>query len=141
MEIYATKIKQATFRYIESELYDYKDTLKEIKRLRESIINSTSDDENTGGGQSNIPGDPTGALVSKLATHKTLQNLVKVTDAIQEAYEMLSDEHRSIVDLKYFKNKNLYWDDVAYQLSMHRNTVFKYRREFILVVANKLGLR
>ena len=141
MQIYDTKLKRATFRYIESELYDYKDTLKEIKVLREQIIHESGEDENCGGGSSNLPGQPTERTATKLLTHKTLQNLVNTANAITEAYEVVSDEHRSIIDLKYFKNQHLYWDDVAYQLSMHRNTVFKYRREFIILVANKLGLR
>lgn len=139
--IYETKLKKATFRYIESELYYYKDTLKEIKNLREEIINSSDDDENVGGGKSNLPQSQTEQIATELLTHRTLQNLVRVTDAITSTYESVGDEHRTIIDLKYFKHPSLYWDDVAYQLSMHRNTVFKYRREFILLVANKLGMR
>lgn len=141
MAVYETKLKRATFRYIESELYSYKDTKKEIKQLRDQIIHGKENDENIGGGQSNLPGQPTELVATRLATHKTLQNLVEVTDAIENVYKQVSDEHRSIIDLKYFDNHKLYWDDVAYQLSMHRNTVFKYRREFILLVANKLGMR
>src|SRR5690625_281929 len=139
--IYETKLKKATFKYIESELYSYRETLKEINKLREQIINRADDDENIGGGKSNIPQSPTEQIATELVTHRTLQNLVKITDAISSTYESVEDEHRSVIDLKYFKHPNLYWDDVAYQLSMHRNTVFKYRREFIILVANKLGLR
>lgn len=141
MVIYETKLKRATFRYVESELYSYKDTLKEIKRLREQIIHGKDDDENTGGGQSNLPGQPTEVTATRLTTHKTLQNLVEITDAIESVYETVGDEHRSIIALKYFDNHKLYWDDVAYKLSMHRNTVFKFRREFIILVANKIGMR
>jgi len=141
MIIHEIKLKTATFKYIESELYSYKDTLKEINRLRDEIINRPSQDDNSGGGKSNIPGSPTEEIATELLTHRTLQNLVKITDAISDTYKIVSDEHRSIIDLKYFKQPSLYWDDVAYQLSMHRNTVFKYRREFIILVANKLGLR
>lgn len=141
MIIHETKLKTATFKYIESELYSYEDTLTEINKLRDEIINRSSKDDNSGGGKSNIPGSPTEEVATELLTHRTLQNLVKITDAISDTYKVVSDEHRSIIDLKYFKQPSLYWDDVAYQLSMHRNTVFKYRREFIILVANKLGLR
>lgn len=135
-------LRRATFRYIESELYAYKSTHKEIKQLREQIVfDGGETDENVGGGRSNLPGQPTEQIATKLLTHKTLQNLVKISDAITETFEEVSDDHRYIIDLKYFKNPNLYWDDVAYKLNMHRNTVFKYRREFIIIVANKLGMR
>ena len=54
---------------------------------------------------------------------------------------MVTDDHRKVIELKYFKNPSLTWDDVAYQLNMHRNTAFKLRREVIQLIANKLGLR
>lgn len=141
MSVKSDKLKQATFRYIESELYAFQDTKKEIKILREEIIYSAGNDVNPEGGKSNLPTSPTEMTATKLLTHKTLQNLVKTYDAISEVYEIVSDDHRAIIDLKYFKNHKIYWDDVAYQLGMHRNTVFKYRREFILLVAHKLGMR
>lgn len=140
MIAYKTSVKKNTFRYIEGELYAYKDTVKEIKRLREQIIHDKEEDENSGGSPGNLPGDPTGMVATKLATHKTLQKMVEMVDAIDSTYEQVGDEHRAVIDIKYFGNHNLYWDDVAYKLSMHRNTVFKYRKEFIIVLANKLGV-
>jgi RinA family phage transcriptional activator len=48
----ATKLRKATFKHIESELYSYHDTLKEINRLRKDIIfTNENDDENIGGGR------------------------------------------------------------------------------------------
>ena len=64
-----------------------------------------------------------------------------MANVITDVYKLVSDDHRVVIDLKYFKNPKLTWDDVAYQLSMHRNTAFKLRREVILLIANKLGLR
>ena len=136
------KLKRATFKYIESELYSYKDTLKEIDQLRDEILyGRNNDDENIGGGRSSLPGKPTEQIATRLLTHKTLRNLEEVANAITDVYKLVSDDHRVVIDLKYFKNPKLTWDDVAYQLSMHRNTAFKLRREVILLIANKLGLR
>lgn len=136
------KLKRATFKYIESELYSYKDTLKEIDRLRDEILYGNADiDENVGGGRSSLPGKPTEQIATRLLTHKTLRNLEEVANAITDVYDMVTDDHRKVIELKYFKNPHLTWDDVAYQLNMHRNTAFKLRREVVQLIANKLGLR
>lgn len=136
------KLKRATFKYIESELYSYKDTLKEIERLRDEILYGSAEiDENVGGGRSTIPSKPTEQIATRLLTHKTLRNLEEVANAITDVYNLVSDDHRKVIELKYFKNPKLTWDDVAYQLKMHRNTAFKLRREVIHMIANKLGLR
>ncbi|PEP96678.1 transcriptional regulator, partial [Bacillus toyonensis] len=54
------KLKGATFKYIESELYGYSDTLREIAFLRKNLIFcSPHEDENIRGGKRNIPSRPT----------------------------------------------------------------------------------
>ena len=135
------KLKRATFKYIESELYSYKDTLKEIDRLRDEILYGNNHHENIEGGKSNTPSNPTEQIATRLMTHKTLRNLEEIANAITDVYNMVTDDHRKVIELKYFKNPSLTWDDVAYQLNMHRNTAFKLRREVIQLIANKLGLR
>ena len=77
------KLKRATFKYIESELYSYKDTLKEIDQLRDEILyGRNNDDENIGGGRSSLPGKPTEQIATRLLTHKTLRNREEVANAI-----------------------------------------------------------
>ena len=88
------KLKRATFRYIESELYSYKDTLKEIDQLRDEILyGRNNDDENIGGGRSSLPGKPTEQIATRLLTHKTLRNLEEVANAITDVYKLVSDDH------------------------------------------------
>ncbi|WP_237703247.1 hypothetical protein [Paenibacillus larvae] len=56
-----TKLRRGTFQHIESELYSYHETRKEIIRLKNEILyGSTPADENVGGGRSNLPSDPKG---------------------------------------------------------------------------------
>ena len=109
--------------------------------LRNEIMFASSPDENIGGGRSNIPSSPTENIATRLLTHKTLRNLEDVAHAITDVYDMVSDDHKKVIDLKYFKRKELSWDDVAYQLKMHRNTALKLRREVVQLLANKLGMR
>ncbi|MGQ7114304.1 hypothetical protein ACUOFC_50725, partial [Escherichia sp. TWPC-MK] len=70
------KLKGATFKYIESELYGYGDTLREIAFVRKNLIYcSSQDDENTGGGRRNVPDRPTERIATKLTVHKKLRRL------------------------------------------------------------------
>ncbi len=141
MIIYETKLKNATFRYIESELYAYKDTLKEINNLRDEIMNNRVENDDGIGNNNKLPSSTTEQIATKLLTHKTLRNLEEVAQAITDVYEAVTDVHREIIQLKYFGNPNLTWGDVAIKVNYHRNTVYKLRREVIYLIANKLGMR
>lgn len=135
------KLSRAAFKYIESELYSYHDTLKQIEKLRKQIIfESDFSDENIGGGKSNIPGRPTERIATRLLTDKRLEKLEEMAEAIQYAYNALTEDHRKLIKTKYWSRKKLNWDDVAIQLNMHRNTAMKLRRDVVYLIAEKIGL-
>ncbi|MED3623247.1 transcriptional regulator [Neobacillus thermocopriae] len=135
-----TSLSKAAFKHIESELYYYHDTLKEIDRLRKEIMfGYNNEDENIGGGRSSEPGRPTERIATRLLTHKRLRNLEEMAEAILYAYESLSDDHKSVIKTKYWSQKRLTWDDVSIQLNMHRNTAMKLRKDVIYLIAEKIG--
>lgn len=138
-----TKIKKATFKHIESELYAYNDTKKEILRLRDEIMNPYNEiiDENIGSNGTEGPGRPTERMATRLLTHKTLRNLEEIIEAIDYAYDLVSDDHRKVIRTKYWGKKRLNWDGVALELSMHRNTAMKLRKEVVMLIADKIGWR
>lgn len=136
----ANKLSKAAFKHIEAELYYYHDTTKEIERLRKEIMfGNSSDDENTGGGRSSIPGRPTERIATRLLTHKRLRNLEEMAEAISYSYNALSDDHRNVIKTKYWSRKRLNWDDVSTQLNMHRNTAMKLRKDVVYLIAEKIG--
>lgn len=138
------KLKRSTFKYLESELYAFKDTLKEIDRLRDAILNTKiNDDENTGAGRNSVRMNisPTEQTVTRLVTDKRLNNLEEMTIAISEAYENMPNEYKKVIKLKYWSYESLTWEGVARECDMHRNTAYKIRRDFINIIASKLGLR
>ncbi|MCT1575684.1 transcriptional regulator [Oceanobacillus kimchii] len=138
-------IKKATFKHIESELYAYNETLKEIDRLRTEIMagGKIEIDENTMGGANSVReiGRPTERIATRLLTHKTLRNLEEIATAINDVYNMVSDDHRKVIRLKYWHDRRLDWNGVADMANMHRNTATKLRKEVILLIADKIGWR
>ncbi|MCO7175547.1 transcriptional regulator [Sporolactobacillus kofuensis] len=135
-----TKLKPAVFKYIESELYDYPETKKEIKRLREQIIYGSSSEDNIGGGRPSEPGRPTERIASRLVNNRKLRNMEEVIDAIESAYQQIPSEYQKIIRMKYWDRQSMQWKEVADKCFVHPNTVTKYRRRFVYLVADKIGV-
>lgn len=137
------KLKKETFQYLESELFSYMNTLKEINSLRDEIIyNKNSSDENVGGGRSSLPSDPTGQVATRLATHKQLRYLEEVTGAITKVYEELPDLHKNFIKLKYWtKPQNLTMIGIAEQLHINKDKAYDVRKEVIQLLALEMGYR
>jgi RinA family phage transcriptional activator len=139
----AIKLKKATFKHIEAELYAYHDTLKEIQQLREHIMFCKDEyDENVGGGRSNIPSSPTERIATRLTTHKRLKQLEEITNAIQKVYTGLPEDYQKLIRLKYWtKPQTLTWEGIADKLHIGRRTAFRMRDEIVETIAEVLGWR
>lgn len=139
----ATKLKKATFKHIESELYSYKDTLREIENLRKDIMFcNENEDENIGGGRNNLPSSPTERIATRLATHKRLNQLEEVANAIQKVYTGLPEEYQRLVRLKYWTRPQLKtWEGIAEDLHVNRATAIRWRDSVVNAVSEVLGWR
>lgn len=136
------KLRAGTFKHIESELFAYWDTVKEIARLQEEIIHATPDIKNIGGGRSNLPGDPTGTTVVALVSHRRLEQLEKIVDAIQTVYERLPEDKKKLIRLKYWTHpQTLTWDGIARQVPISKRMALYWRDEIVLEIAHRLGWR
>ncbi|MCA1029305.1 transcriptional regulator [Cytobacillus kochii] len=139
----ATKLKKATFKHIESELYSYKDTLKEIEQLRKDIMFcNENDDENIGGGRNIIPSSPTERIATRLMTHKRLNQLEEVASAIQKVYTGIPEDYQKLVRLRYWtKPQTLTWEGIAGKLFITSRTAQRWRDEIIYSIAETIGWR
>lgn len=139
----ATKLKKATFKHIESELYSYHDTLKEINHLRKDIMFcSENEDENIGGGRNNLPSSPTERIATRLASHKRLTQLEEVTNAIYKVFQGLPEDYQKLVRLKYWtRPQTLTWDGIADKLYVNKRTAQRWRDETVLAIGEALGWR
>lgn len=140
----AIKPTKITFKKTEAEWYNYHNTLKEIARLREEIMNPFKEfkDENVGGGRSNLPGSPTERIATRLTTHKQLNYLVEIVEAIENVYNALPDDYKKLVRLKYWnKKKQLTWDGIALELNVSKRQAMRWRDDIILATVEVLGWR
>jgi len=137
------KLRRGTFQHVESELYAYHDTKKEIVRLKNEILYASPNrDENVGGGRSNLPSDPTGRTATLLATHRKIEQLERIVEAIESVVERLPEKKKRLVQLRYWdKPRTLTWDGIALRLDVSRRTAMNWRDEIVYAIAEKLGWR
>lgn len=140
--LHKVKIKQGTFKHIESELYSYHETKKEIEWLKKDILLSGHISDLTKEGRTNIPGDPTGETAILMNTHRKIEQLERIVEAIEEIYGQLSEEKKKMIKLRYWtKPRTLTWEGIAKEIPAHRATVIRWRNEIIKAIADKLGWR
>lgn len=137
------KPTKITFKKCEAEWYNYHNTLKEIAKLREEIMNPFQEENiNLKGSKPNIPDKPTERIATRLTTHKQLNYLTEVTEAIERVYNALPDDYKKLVRLKYWnKNERLTWQGIADKLNVSERQARRWRDEIIMATIELLGWR
>lgn len=137
------KPTKITFKKCEAEWYNYHNTLKEIAKLREEIMNPFQEENiNLRGSKPNIPDKPTERIATRLTTHKQLNYLTEVTEAIERVYNALPDDYKKLVRLKYWnKNERLTWQGIADKLNVSERQARRWRDEIIMATIELLGWR
>lgn len=135
------KLRKGTFRHIESELYEYADTKKEIELLRnEMLYGGKYADEDAVDGSGHLPGPAPARTAVLLAGHKRLEHLESLIQAIDSVVERLSPERQQLIRLKYWtRSQPLAWDGIAQRLNVSTRTALRWRDEIIYAIADKLG--
>lgn len=138
----ALKLKTGTFKHVEAELYAFHDSKRELARLKNDILHASRPPEMTGGGRSNKPGDPTGEKATLLATHRRIEQLERIVEAIEAVYEALPSEKQELVRLKYWtKPQTLTWEGIAMQLHVSARQAMRWRDEIVYAIAERIGWR
>lgn len=137
------KPTKITFKKCEAEWYNYHNTLKEIAKLREEIMNPFQEENiNLRGSKPNIPDKPTERIATRLTTHKQLNYLTEVIEAIERVYNALPDDYKKLVRLKYWnKNERLTWQGIADKLNVSERQARRWRDEIIIATIELLGWR
>jgi len=152
------KLKRATYRHIEAEIYTYYDTLQAIRELRADIILA---------GRQEAYGTVVGGIyvgtsvverrATKLADSVLLKEMERITKAIADTFTRAKEDMRRVVWVKYglaidwqppaeivaqMQGRNRFdmmvWD-MAEVLAMDESTFHRYRTGFVYGVAGKLG--
>lgn len=153
------KLKRATYRHIEAEIYSYHDTVQEIENLRMDIILAGRKYETYG----SVVGDRYAGTsiverrATKLADSALLREMERITRAIEETYARAKEECRRVVWVKYglaigweppaelaarLEGRNRFdmsVREMAEILAVDESTFHRYRTGFVYGVAERLG--
>ena len=131
------KLRKSTFQYIENEIYDHNDTRQALFDLEQDIILSTPPHQEI---RTKDPKDPTGLTASMLATNIIRKRMHETVYAIDVALIEILPEVRDVLEDKYWTRSYLSWVDVAMAHNLDKSTVYRWRTDFVLDVARRLGL-
>ncbi len=126
---------------IEAELYCYHESKKDLRLMREEILEGTTYQEvAVQAGIGNVTENKAIKLVSSASIRETERRI----NAIEKAIEVLqcSNEPRKLklLEMKYFERK--YTDiGIMGELYIGRPTFYRWRREIIELIANFLGCK
>jgi RinA family phage transcriptional activator len=134
-------IRNATLRLIEAEIRNYHQTIETLREIEESIA-LPGQGEFGNGTRSTEPGDPTPSRAYRMMTSAQLLEIRRRVDAIEY---MLRVVKASPDPGRYGLIKLAYWDGrytvrgICDQLSISERTYYRWRREALQLVAEKLG--
>jgi RinA family phage transcriptional activator len=154
------KLRRATYRHVEAEIYDYYKTLQKMDEFRRDIILANVRQETYG---AVVGGRYAGTSIverraTELADSELLKEMKRITKAIEDTYSRLKEIGRQVVWVKYglalegwepsaelvarMKGRNRFDmspDDMAEVLNVDRATFYRYRSGFVYGVAERLG--
>lgn len=152
------KLKRATYRHIEAEIYAYTDTLRAIQDLRSDIILAGRQEElgAAAGGEGYVT-STVERRATRLADSILLREMERITRAIADTYARTKEEARRVIWVKYglaidwqppaeleatMAGRNRFdmsARDMAETLAIDESTFHRYRTGFVYGVAERLG--
>ena len=136
-----SKIPDAVFKYIEHELYNLEETKQELKELKNDISSSSIGEmeyNDMPSGQSNENYSSTEATALDMITNKAIVRATKTIRDIEAAKQRLNEDKIRLFNLKYNQCKT--WQEITRELCISEATYFRWRKDIIRIVAEKMGL-
>ena len=128
------RLSKNTFKYVEQEIRQYKNNLKELNRLKNEIIQEAPEKQN---GRSSGLGDSTPAKAVKLSMNRKISELEKNQKAIETIYHRLCQDKQSVME-EYWQSR--YTNaGLAYKLGVDERTIRRWKQHIVYLVAAELN--
>jgi len=133
-------VRDSTYRYVVQILRDYKQTDRYIaKREEELMYPYQEQDENIGGGQSNIPGRPTERMAVTISEDRRLANLQRNRDVVDNCLNDSDIVTQELIGWMYLKD-NLSTIRAAQETNISDRHARRLHSHFVEKIADELGL-
>lgn len=135
-----TKLSPVQNKTIEEFWMNIDDYRKQLKFREWELLENKNDDTNVGGGKSNQTSDTTAKKAIILAEDTRYQHLKNVVQTIEQLYEELDQDQKTIVRMRYWDKTECYeWQHIADELFMSVQRVLRKRNAIIDETAKRLG--
>ena len=128
------RLSKNTFKYVEQEIRQYKNNLKELNRLKNEIIQETTEKQN---GRSSGLGDSTAAKAVKLSMDRKISELEKSQKAIATIYHRLCQDKQSVME-EYWQSRYT-TAGLSYKLGVDERTIRRWKQYIVYCVAAELN--
>ena len=141
------------FKKTEACLYRYKD-IDKLNKLTDIKIKKILNDVSLGGGDMfGEKSSPTNKFNSSVENdviareqkeidkivnqlRKDKENRIIEKELIEHSLELLTNEERKLIELRYFSSDRLSWDAIAMKLNVSVDTCIRMRRKIILELSS-----
>ena len=128
------RLSKNTFKYVEQEIRQYKNNLKELSRLKNDIIQEAPEKQN---GRSSSLGDSTATKAVKLSMNRKISELEKNQKAIETIYHRLCQDKQSVME-EYWQSR--YTNaGLAFKLGVDERTIRRWKQHIVYLVAAELN--
>ena len=128
------RLSKNTFKYVEQEIRQYKNNLKELNRLKNNIILETPEKQE---GRSSSLGDSTAAKAVKLSMNRKVTELEKTQKAIETIYQGLCQDKQSVME-EYWQSRYT-TAGLSYKLGVDERTIRRWKQHIVYLVAAELN--
>ena len=131
------RIDKDVYKYIEFEMRHYNEYKKEIKNIREEILEGSPEPPD-GQPRSNRAGSPTENKAVKLSMSISLKSMEALVKAVDKTMELLTDRHKRIFEMVYIHNRRDRYN-MSDELHVSYETFNNNKNEIVLAVGRELG--
>ncbi len=128
------RLSKNTFKYVEQEIRQYKNSVKELNRLKNDIILEAPERQE---GRSNAIGNSTASKAVKISMDKKILELERVKNAIEKTYRELCSDKQSVME-SYWQSRYT-TAGLAYKLGVDERTIRRWKQYIVYSVAAELN--
>lgn len=122
--------------YVEEELKNYEETLRQIEEIRFEILNSTP--LRYPGSNPERRSDPTAVKAITLVSNTVLSRMERTVRAVERVLASLPEDQRKLFELKFIRQKTK--RQICMELSISERTFHRWKKDIVNKVARELGL-
>jgi len=135
-------LNKTYYSFVEHELYNYKNSSKELREIQDEIINSSPSPSGERV-QSSTLSDETATKAMRLTSNARLSQLEKTIKGIETGIRILKSDSEQgkykLLQMKYFECE--YTDKkIAQELCISIETYYRWKRQIVTLMAMFMGL-